>query len=134
MTQSTISLVVAVVVLPCVTIFSGTRYRRENRDEPVTPLARHASSSRLAAPQALTWLLEALGRASAISLSRSLSPDVKGERIEKADLTYAMWGILMGVTLMFSAALQRYRHSLQRKREIHWLDEHPVLDRLRKQL
>ena len=78
-------------------------------------------------------IFEAPGRASAISLSRSLSPDVKGEQIEKADMTYAMWGILIGMTLMFGASLQRYRHSLQRKREIHWLDEHHVLDRLRKQ-
>jgi hypothetical protein len=77
--------------------------------------------------------LEALGRASAISLSRSLSPDVKGEQIEKADMTYAMWGILIRMTLMFGASLQRYRHSLQRKREIHWLDERHLLDRLRKQ-
>jgi len=48
-------------------------------------------------------------------------------------MTYAMWGILSGMTLMFGASLQRYRHSLHRKREIHWLDEHHALDRLRKQ-
>lgn len=77
--------------------------------------------------------MEALGRESAISLSRGLSSDVKRKQIEKADVTYAMWGILIGMTLMFGASLQRYRHSLQRKREIEWLDEHHVLDRLRKQ-
>jgi hypothetical protein len=48
-------------------------------------------------------------------------------------MTYAMWGILIGMTLMFGASLQRYRHSLQRRREVRWLDEHHVLDRLRKQ-
>jgi hypothetical protein len=78
--------------------------------------------------------MEALGRASDISLSRNLSSDVMREQIEKADMTYAMWGILIGMTLMFGASLQRYGHSLQRKREIEWLDEHHVLDRLRKQL
>ena len=77
--------------------------------------------------------MEALGRASDISLSRNLSSDVMREQIEKADMTYAMWGILIGMTLMFGASLQRYGHSLHRKREIEWLDEHHVLDRLRKQ-
>ena len=46
-------------------------------------------------------------------------------------MTYAMWGIVIGLTLMFGASLRRYRHSLLRKREIRWLDEHHVLDRLR---
>lgn len=48
-------------------------------------------------------------------------------------MTYAMWGILIAMTLIFGASFQRYMHSLQRKREVHWLDEHHVLDRLRKQ-
>lgn len=78
-------------------------------------------------------IFETPGRAGAISLSRSLSPDVTGEQTEKADMTYAMWGILIGMTLMFGASLQRYGRDLQRKREIHWLDEHHLLDRLRKQ-
>ena len=49
-------------------------------------------------------------------------------------MTYAMWGIVIGLTLMFGASLRRYRHSLLRKREIRWMGEHHVLDRLRKQL
>ncbi|TDN63135.1 hypothetical protein B0G77_6761 [Paraburkholderia sp. BL10I2N1] len=48
-------------------------------------------------------------------------------------MTYAMWGILIGLALMFGASLRPYRHNLLRKREIHWLDEHHVPDRLRKQ-
>jgi len=68
---------------------------------------------------------------SAISLSRNLLPGVNREQIEKDDMTYAMWGIVIGLTLMFGASLRRYRHSLLRKREIRWLDEHHVLDRLR---
>jgi hypothetical protein len=47
-------------------------------------------------------------------------------------MTYAMWGIVIGFALMFGASLRLYSHSLQRKREIRWLDEHHVLDRLRK--
>lgn len=49
-------------------------------------------------------------------------------------MTYAMWGILIAMVLMSGASLRRYRHGLQRRREIQWLDEHHVLDRLRKQL
>jgi hypothetical protein len=45
-----------------------------------------------------------------------------------------MWGIVIALTVMFGASLRRYRHSLQRQREIQWLDRHHVLDRLRKQL
>jgi hypothetical protein len=48
-------------------------------------------------------------------------------------MTYAMWGILIGLGLMFAASLRQYRHSVLRKREVRWLDEHHVLDRLRKQ-
>lgn len=49
-------------------------------------------------------------------------------------MTSSMWGIAVGLALMFGASLLRYRHSLLRKRDIRWLDEHHVLDRLRKQL
>jgi hypothetical protein len=44
-----------------------------------------------------------------------------------------MWGIAIGLMLMFGASLRRYRHSRLRAREIRWFDEHHVLDRLRKQ-
>jgi hypothetical protein len=49
-------------------------------------------------------------------------------------MTYAMWGIAVGLALMFGVSLRRYRRSLLRKREIRWMGEHHVLDRLRKQL
>jgi hypothetical protein len=78
-------------------------------------------------------LLEALRCASAISLPCNLSPRVNREQIEKDDMTYAMWGILIGLGLMFAASLRQHRHSVLRKREVRWLDEHHVLDRLRKQ-
>jgi len=48
-------------------------------------------------------------------------------------MTYAMWGIVIGLVLLFGVSLRRYRHSLLRKRETCWLDEHHVLDRPRKQ-
>jgi hypothetical protein len=48
-------------------------------------------------------------------------------------MTHARWGIVIGLALLFGASLRRYRHSLQRKRETRWLDEHHVLERLRKQ-
>lgn len=35
MSQSTISFVVGIVVLPCVAILAATRYRQEHKDEPV---------------------------------------------------------------------------------------------------
>ncbi|AMV44587.1 hypothetical protein ATN79_21835 [Paraburkholderia caribensis] len=78
--------------------------------------------------------MDALGRARAISLSCGLSPYVKRKQIEKDDMTYAMWGIAVGLALMFGVSLRRYRHSLLRKREIRWMDEHHLLDRLREQL
>jgi hypothetical protein len=34
---------------------------------------------------------------------------------------------------MFGASLLRYRRNLMRRREIRWLEDHHVLDRLRKQ-
>jgi heme/copper-type cytochrome/quinol oxidase subunit 2 len=49
-------------------------------------------------------------------------------------MTYAMLGIAAVVALMLGVALWRYRRSVMRKREIRWLDEHHVLDRLRKHL
>jgi hypothetical protein len=49
-------------------------------------------------------------------------------------MTYAMWGIVVGLALMFGVSLQRYRRSLLRKREIRWMADNHVLDRLRKQL
>jgi hypothetical protein len=78
--------------------------------------------------------LETLGRARAISLSCGLSPDVKREQIGKDDMTYAMWGIAVGLALIFGVSLRRYRRSLLRKWEIRWMDEHHLLDRLREQL
>jgi hypothetical protein len=75
-----------------------------------------------------------LGRARGISLSRGLWPDVRREKIEKDDMTYAMWGIVIGLALMFSVSLRRYRRSVLRKREIRWMADNHVLDRLRKQL
>ncbi|MCC8405298.1 hypothetical protein LJ655_26130 [Paraburkholderia sp. MMS20-SJTN17] len=49
-------------------------------------------------------------------------------------MTYAMWGITIGLALMFGVSLRRYRRSLLYKREIRLMDEHHVLDRLRQQL
>lgn len=49
-------------------------------------------------------------------------------------MTYAMWGIVVALALMFGVSLLRYRRSVLRRREIRWMDEHHVLDRLRKQL
>jgi hypothetical protein len=46
-------------------------------------------------------------------------------------MTYTMWGILTGMTLIFCLSLYRYRQSVARKREIRWLSEHHVIDRLR---
>jgi hypothetical protein len=62
------------------------------------------------------------------------SPDAKLEQIEKDDMTYAMWGITVGLALMVGVSLPRYRRSLLRRREIRWMGEHHALDRLRKQL
>ncbi|MFL9965855.1 hypothetical protein PQR02_33530 [Paraburkholderia sediminicola] len=45
-----------------------------------------------------------------------------------------MWGIAVGLALMFGAALRGYRRNALHKRDIRWLDEHHILDRLRKQL
>jgi hypothetical protein len=69
-----------------------------------------------------------------VSLPRIPSLGVNRERIEKDDMTYAMLGIAAVVALMLGVALWRYRRSVMRKREIRWLDEHHVLDRLRKHL
>ena len=52
----------------------------------------------------------------------------------KDNMTHSMWGIVVGLALMFAAALRRYRRDILRKREIRWLDEHHILDGLRKQL
>ena len=52
----------------------------------------------------------------------------------KDNMTHSMWGIAVGLALMFGAALRRYRRNALRKRDIRWLDEHHILDRLRKQL
>ena len=49
-------------------------------------------------------------------------------------MTYAMWGITVGLALMVGVSLPRYRRSLLRRREIRWMGEHHALDRLRKQL
>jgi hypothetical protein len=46
-------------------------------------------------------------------------------------MTYAMWGILTGMTLIFSFSLNRYRKSVARQQEVRWLNEHHVIDRLR---
>lgn len=58
----------------------------------------------------------------------------KSGTTSKDDMTHSMWGIAVGLALMFGAALRRYRRSALRKRDIRWLDEHHILDRLRKQL
>ena len=49
-------------------------------------------------------------------------------------MTHSMWGIAVGLALMFGAALRRYRRYALRKRDIRWLDEHHILEGLRKQL
>jgi len=49
-------------------------------------------------------------------------------------MTYAMWGILTAMTLIFSVSFHRYRNSVARKQEIRWLSEHHVIDRLRDRL
>jgi hypothetical protein len=49
-------------------------------------------------------------------------------------MTYAMWGILTGMTLIFSFSLYQYRKSVVRKQEIRWLTEHHVIDKLRDRL
>ena len=49
-------------------------------------------------------------------------------------MTYSMWGIAIGLTLMLGVSLWRYRRSVLYKREIRWMDEHHELDRLREQL
>lgn len=72
-------------------------------------------------------------RACYFSIVRSVA-GCKREQIEKDDMTYAMWGIAIGLALMFGVSLRRYRSSLLRKREIRWMDEHHLLDRLREQL
>ena len=46
-------------------------------------------------------------------------------------MTYAMWGILTGMTLIFSFSLYRYRKSEARQLEHRWLGQHHVIDRLR---
>ncbi|SKD04796.1 hypothetical protein SAMN05446934_9436 [Paraburkholderia hospita] len=48
-------------------------------------------------------------------------------------MTYAVWDTVVGWRFMFGASLLRYRRSLMRRREIRWLEDHHVLDRLRKQ-
>ncbi|MGF6758958.1 hypothetical protein [Paraburkholderia sp. GAS334] len=49
-------------------------------------------------------------------------------------MTYAMYGVAGGMTLIFSISLYWYRKNLIRRQEIRWLDEHHVLDRLRARL
>ncbi len=49
-------------------------------------------------------------------------------------MTYAMWGILTGMTLMFSFSFYRYRQSLLRMQEIRSPGGHPVMDKLRERL
>jgi hypothetical protein len=58
----------------------------------------------------------------------------KSGTTSKDDMTHSMWGIAVGLALMVGAALRRYRRNALRKRDIRWLDEHHILDRLRKQL
>jgi len=72
-------------------------------------------------------------RACYLSIVRSVA-SCKARTDGKDDMTYAMWGIAIGLALMFGVSLQRYRRSLMRKREIRWMGENHVLDRLRKQL
>ncbi|CAB3765094.1 hypothetical protein LMG29739_04511 [Paraburkholderia solisilvae] len=49
-------------------------------------------------------------------------------------MTYAMWGILTAMMLIFSVSFHRYRKSVARKQEIRWLSEHHAIDRLRDRL
>jgi len=49
-------------------------------------------------------------------------------------MTYAMWGILTAMMLIFSVSFHRYRKGVARKQEIRWLSEHHVLVRLRDRL
>jgi hypothetical protein len=46
-------------------------------------------------------------------------------------MTYAMWGILTGMTMIFAVSLYRHRQSIVLKQEVRWLSEHHVIDRLR---
>ena len=46
-------------------------------------------------------------------------------------MTDSMWGILTGMTMMFAFSLNRYRQGLARREKIRWLNEHPMIDRLR---
>ncbi|SDH89361.1 hypothetical protein SAMN04487926_109131 [Paraburkholderia steynii] len=45
-------------------------------------------------------------------------------------MTYSMWGILTGMTMMVAVSLYRYRQSLARRDRIRWLNEHHMIDRL----
>jgi hypothetical protein len=49
-------------------------------------------------------------------------------------MTYAMWGILVGMTMIFAVSLYWYRQGFVRRQEIRWLSEHHVIDRLRSKL
>ena len=49
-------------------------------------------------------------------------------------MTYAMWDILTGMTLIFLVSFYRYRRNVARKQEIRWLNEHHMIDRLRDKL
>jgi hypothetical protein len=49
-------------------------------------------------------------------------------------MTYAMYGVAGGMMLIFTISFYSYRKSRTRRKEIRWLDEHHVLDRLRARL
>lgn len=46
-------------------------------------------------------------------------------------MTYTMWGILVGMTMIFAVTLYGYRRRFAASQETRWLSEHHVIDRLR---
>lgn len=61
-------------------------------------------------------------------------PIAMERQTQRKNVTYSMWGILTGMTMMFAVSLYRYRQSLARREKIRWLNEHHMIDRLRTRL
>jgi hypothetical protein len=77
-------------------------------------------------------LIEVPMRARWGSSRYKLSPPAhEVEAIEGDDMTTQVWGIVIGMALMFAVSLQRYRHSLEREQGNPRLHERSVLGRLR---